>query len=340
MVSQILHALDVFVDHIRSIGWGSLAAAASLHLCKMIARTRAWRNILAAAHPDVVVRWRSVFGAYAAGAAVNAVLPARGGDVLKLYLVRQRIGGSTYPTLVATLAVDTLFDFFASAVLLAWALHLGVLPGLDALGRLRSIDWSWAERDPRLALVVGGLILAIVVAVSFVARRRITGFSQQLRDGGAILRRPRLYARSVVSWQLLDWGCRLATIYFLLRAFDLPATLHTALLVQVTQSLSTLVPLTPGGIGTEQGLVVYIFSGKAAKAAVLSFSVGMKVTLMSVNIVVGFAAIALMLRTLHWRQVVRERASVPIDPVAVGVAGADAGEGSPDSGLSHERLDD
>jgi uncharacterized membrane protein YbhN (UPF0104 family) len=94
----------------------------------------------------------------------------------------------------------------------------------------------------------------------------------------------------------------------------LPATLHTALLVQVTQSLSTLVPLTPGGIGTEQGLVVYIFAGKAAKAAVLSFSVGMKITLMSVNIVIGFAAIAVMLRTLRWRRVLAERAPDLADP--------------------------
>jgi uncharacterized membrane protein YbhN (UPF0104 family) len=291
-----------------------VGAAAGLHLCKMVARTRAWRNILAAAFPGAVVHWRSVFGAYAAGAAVNAVLPARGGDVLKLYLVKQRIESSRYPTLVATLAVDTLFDFFASAALLGWALDLGVLPGLDVLGRLRSIDWSWAERDPRLALIVAGLVVAALVVGWLLARRRIEGFAHQLRSGGAILRRPRLYLRSVVSWQALDWACRLATIYFLLQAFHLPATLHTALLVQVAQSLSTLVPLTPGGIGTEQGLVVYLFAGRATKAAVLSFSVGMKVTLMSVNIVIGVAAIAVMLRTLHWRRVLAEGAPDLADP--------------------------
>lgn len=314
MLSEILNALAVFADHLRSIGWSWLAPAAGLHLCKMLARTRAWRNIVAAAYPDAVVRWRSVFGAYAAGAAVNAVLPARGGDLLKLSLVKHRVARARYPTLVATLAVDTLFDFVASAALLAWALQQGVLPGLDVLGRLRSIDWSWADRDPRLALVVVGLVCLLLAAVWFAARRRIRGFAQQLRAGGAILRSPQRYVSSVATWQALDWGCRLATIYCLLRAFHLPATLHTVLLVQVTQSLSTLVPLTPGGIGTEQGLVVYIFSGKAAKTAVLSFSVGMKVTLMSVNIVIGFAAIAVMLRTLRWRRVLAEHAPNPTEP--------------------------
>src|SRR6185312_13163207 len=170
------------------------------------------------------------------------------------------------------------------------------------------------DRDPRLALVIAGLVCAAAVTGWFLARRRIAGFARQLRAGGAILRPPRLYLRSVVPWQTLDWACRLATIYFLLRAFHLPATLHTALLVQVAQSLSTLIPLTPGGIGTEQGLVVYIFSGKAAKTAVLSFSVGMKVTLMTVNLVIGFAAIALMLQTLRWRRLLAEQAANLADP--------------------------
>ena len=308
MPSQILHAVDVFSDHLRSIGWRWLAVAAASHLAKMLARTRAWRNILAAAHPDAVVRWRSVFGSYAAGAAVNAVLPARGGDVLKLYLIKHRVAGSRYPTLVATLAVDTLFDFFVSAALLVWVLRLGVLPGLDVLGRIRAIDWSWAERQPRLALVAAAVVLVLAVAGSLAARRRLKELAGQLRSGGAILRQPRRYLRSVVSWQALDWACRLATIYFLLRAFGVPATLHNALLVQVTQSLSTLVPLTPGGIGTEQGLIVYVFAGRAARVAVVSFSVGMKITLMTVNVVVGFAAIALMLRTLRWRRLLSERA--------------------------------
>src|SRR5438552_18558336 len=46
--------------------------------------------------------------AYIAGVGVNSVVPARGGDVVKLYLVRQRMDEANYPTLGATLAVETL----------------------------------------------------------------------------------------------------------------------------------------------------------------------------------------------------------------------------------------
>jgi uncharacterized membrane protein YbhN (UPF0104 family) len=304
MTSQLLHAIDVLDHHLRSIGWGALAAGAGLHFAKIVARTRAWRNILAAAYPAATVRWRSVFGSYASGAAVNALLPARGGDVLKLYLIKQRIEGSAYPTLVATLAVETLFDLVVSTALLAWALHLGVLPGLDVLPRLRTVDWSWASRNQHLALAVGAVVVVSAAAAMLWLRRRLRALGARLRAGGAILREPGRYLRGVVSWQLADWVLRLATNYCLLRAFGLPANVHNALLVQVTQSLSTVFPLTPAGIGTEQGLIAYVFSGRAPIASVISFSVGMKIALMTVNLVLGFSAIALMLGTFRWRKAI------------------------------------
>jgi len=268
----------------------------------MAVRTRAWRNIVAAAYPASRVHWRGIFGAYAAGAAANAILPVRGGDALKLYLAKRQVAESTYPTLVATLAVETLVDLVLSVALLVWALDQNVLPGLDALARLRSIDWSWADRHPIGALIVLLGVIAAVALTTVVARRRVEHLMAELRAGGAILRRPSLYLRRVVTWQLLDWVLRLTTIYWLLRAFHLPANAQTTLLVQVTQSLSTIVPLTPAGIGTEQGLLVYVFSGKAAATKVLSFSVGMKIVLMTITVGVGAVAAAVMLRTLSWRR--------------------------------------
>jgi hypothetical protein len=74
--------------------------------------------------------------------------------------------------------------------------------------------------------------------------------------------------------------------------------------VQVTNSLSTALPLTPAGIGTEQALLVYVFAGRAPATAVLSLSVGMKFIVVAANAVVGFGAAALMLRTLRWRRAV------------------------------------
>ena len=50
-----------------------------------------------AAYPDRRVPYPSVAGAYAAGVALNAFMPARGGDVAKLVLLRLKMPGAIFP---------------------------------------------------------------------------------------------------------------------------------------------------------------------------------------------------------------------------------------------------
>jgi glycosyltransferase 2 family protein len=292
---SVVHAAETFLAHLRDIAWLPVLFALLCHTAKMLARTRAWRNIVAAAYPQSTVRWRSIFGAYAAAAGVNALVPVRGGDVLKLYLVRRRVAESTYPTLASSLLVETIVDLALSSLLLAWALTTHVLPGVRVVRKLPEIDWFWLFRHPRLALVV--LIVAGVAVAG-----RIAAFRQRVAQGLSILRTPHRYLGRVVPWQLLDWGLRIATIYFFLRAFHIPATLDNAVRVQVTQSLATILPLTPSGIGTKQALLVYVLRGRETRTALLSFSVGMELVLTVWNALLGAAALAVMLRTLRWRR--------------------------------------
>ena len=65
---------------------------------------------------------------------------------------------------------------------------------------------------------------------------------------------------------------------------------HSVFVVQVAQTLSTLLPLTPAGIGTEQALLVYMFAGTAPASDVLSFSVGLKIVVITVNLTLGTIA--------------------------------------------------
>ena len=300
-MGAIFHAIRVFFEHLAAVEWRPLAVALVLHLLKVVLRTRGWRTILAAAYPDERIRWRGVLGAYVAGVGVNAITPARGGDVVKLYLVKRRIPSSSYATLTATLVVETLFDFVVASLLLLWAIQQGVLPALSVVERLPSVDWSWFVRHPR---VTGGIAAALLVIGLLLVTRATRTFRERFAEGFAVLRTPRLYLTGVVSWQAASWACRIAAIYFFLRAFGFDPAVRDAFLVQVVQSLATLLPFTPGGIGTEQGFLVYVFRGESSATAVVSFSVGMHLALVAVNLVVGFTAVALMLRTLRWRRVV------------------------------------
>jgi glycosyltransferase 2 family protein len=81
------------------------------------------------------------------------------------------------------------------------------------------------------------------------------------------------------------------------------ASLHNALLAQVVDSLATLFPATPGGAGTKQGLIVYLFRGQTvSRTLLLAFSVGMNIAITVTNLVLGLAAIGLMARTLSFKR--------------------------------------
>jgi uncharacterized membrane protein YbhN (UPF0104 family) len=300
-VDGILDASRAFFDGLASVKWGPLALAMLCHLLKVLARTRAWRNIVQAAYPETNVRWRSVYGSYVAGVGVNAIVPARGGDVLKLYLLKHRVEGSAYPTLGATLIVDTLFDTVIATALVAWALAFGFLPGLNVIPRLPPIDWLYLFQHPRLGLVVAALLLVSILLGLTWGSRKVKDFGDRVRQGFTILREPREYLQHVALWDALDWSLRLASVYFFLLAFGLPGGAQNVALVQTTMSLSTALPFTPGGVGTEQALLVYVFQGDAPTSTLLSFSIGMKIVLTVVNVIVGFLAILLMLRTFDWR---------------------------------------
>lgn len=304
MIHSVLHAIGVFFHHLAAVEWKWLAIGILCQLGKLVAVSRAWRNIVQAAYPERRVPWRLMFGAYVAGTGVNAIIPARGGDVVRLFLAKRRIEGSTYTTLVSTSLLQTIFDMVVASCFILWAVTQHVLPGLDALRSpsLPSLDYGWAFRHPVAGLVLFGLLLLFGTALVAWIAERVEEFKAKFAQGFAAVRNRSYYLRRVVFWQLADWSLRLATVFFFLRAFGIPATLHNALLVQVSQSLATIFPVSPAGIGTEQALLVYIFRNVTSKSTALSFSVGMRVTLIIVNAVVGFTAILLMTGTLRIRQ--------------------------------------
>jgi len=217
------------------------------------------------------------------------------------------VPGTTYPTLGATLIVETLLDMVVAGGILAWALTIGVLPGLGVLPHLPQVDWSWPLNHKREAAIIAAVWIAVLAMLAVIGIRRAREFKARVRQGFAIFRTRWAYVTQVASWQLVSWGFRIASVYFFLQAFRVPATLHNALLVLAVQSLSTLLPFTPGGVGTQQGLLVYVFNRAGTGIAgtlLLSFSVGMYIAVTIENLVIGFIALFLMLGTLRWKRVI------------------------------------
>src|SRR5262249_19664194 len=196
-----------------------------------------------------------------------------------------------------------------------------VPPALDVLPRLPSIDWHWPAKHPIAFLLIAIVWIVVIVLLVIVWSKKVEGFKQRVGAGFAILHTPKASFLGVVSWQALSWVFRAATVYFFLRAFHLPANAYTTVLVLVVQSLSTLLPFTPGGIGTQQGLIVYVFHQSkqgVGNTLLVSFSVGMQIALTVFNVVLGLISLGLMARTLRWKHLIAPARQELARPEATG----------------------
>lgn len=293
--NAVLESLETAAGRFVALDLRFVVVALAFQLGNLVLRSFALRNVLAAAYPEKRISPWTVGGAYAAGVALNAFAPARGGEALKIALLRLRIPGSSVPTLVSAGVLLTALDAVIGSSLIAGALGFGLLPSLPS-PQLPSVGTLTSHLH-----VVGAVVVALVVAAVLVAgtlSRRARGLWLHVEQGGAILRTPTRYLRSVVTLQLAGWVCRTGVAFCLLAAFGLPATVPLAVLVVVAGGLSTLVP-TPGGAGTQQVLLVYALQQTASTAAALSFSVGMQVGITAVNTTIGLMAMMLMFRTLR-----------------------------------------
>jgi uncharacterized membrane protein YbhN (UPF0104 family) len=305
-VRTVLDAIAAFWDYLASVRPLPLAIAIGCHIAKTMCTSRAWRNVLAAAYPEERVRWPRIYAAYIAGVGVNAIFPARAGDVVRLAMAHRAVKSSTYTTLVSSSVVLAIVDSACAVVLFLWALTQGVFPSFDKLPSLPSFDFAWFFDHPQFSQILIVIAVFALIALAIWIRSNVAEFRARVGQAFTVLHSPARWFRTVVVWQLADWALRLTTIWFMLDAFGITQSLRNVLLVQASQSLATLIPVSPGGVGTEQAFLVYTLRGQAPRSALLAFSVGMKLTLTAVNVVLGFTAILLTFRTVRFRKATTE----------------------------------
>jgi uncharacterized membrane protein YbhN (UPF0104 family) len=299
-VVRVLDGIDAFLDQLTAVDLLPAALAVLCQLARLTCTSQAWRNILVAAYPETHVPRRAILAAYLSGIGVNAIIPVRAGDAVRVLLAHRAVPGSTYTTVISSTLVLSIFDMLAASTLLVWAaVTLDELPGLGELPNLPSFEFAWLLERPLASVLLLAAILILLVVLAVWIHGHVVDFWDRVKQGFTVVRSPPAYLGSVAIWQAGDWALRLVTVWFMLDAFDIPQSLDNVLLVQVSSSLATLLPLTPGGLGTEQAFLLYVFSGEVAGSKLLAFSVGMRLLLLSTNIVAGFTAIALTLRTFR-----------------------------------------
>ncbi len=294
-----------FFRNLSQIEWTAFAVALLCLAAMQLCRAWAWRNVLRAAYPDKPIAFLPLSAAYLAGAGINAVLPAHAGDVTKVFLVKRQIPDSSYPAVTSSFLVQTVFDTTVGVLVLVYAITQGLLPPLPRIPDLPAFEISfWAEHPRTLAIVVAVLAVAITMGIYLLAHR-VRRFWARVRQGVAILGQPRRYLREVAAWQGIGWLFRFTAFWFFLEAFGIGGSVGNVMLVMSVQAIANVVPLTPGGAGAQQALLVATLSGPS-RTAVLSFSVGTQIAMAAWSVVLGFAAILLVFKTTDWRGLIRQ----------------------------------
>lgn len=298
------HGAQEFFHRLSEIGWLSMAVALAFYLGHLLARSRAWQNVLRAAYPDRKVPFARIAAAYLVGAGMNSVVPARVGDAVKIFLTKRSIRRSTYPTVVSSFFVGSVFDTAAGILVFVYALSQGLLPKPPELPDLPAFDIAfWAQHPDFLVFTLTALAIALVVAFALLARR-VEAFWDRVKQGAIVLATPMLYLKTVASWQGLGWVLRFLSYWFFLEAFHIGGTFQNVLLVMSVQAISTLLPLTPGGAGAQQALLVATLVGPGP-IAVLTYSVGQQIAIAAWTVILGAIALIFVFRTTNWRSLMR-----------------------------------
>jgi uncharacterized membrane protein YbhN (UPF0104 family) len=309
--SSLAHSFNAFTEaaghffsDLAAVHWAALALGLAFFGLNLTLRSRAFFHSLRAAYPAALFQWRRIWGAYMAAVGFNNVVPARGGDVIKLFLSRSSIPNSTYPTVAAAFFVESIFDAAAGVLVLLFAFTQGVFPKPPDFSKLGSFDIAYLFGHFRFTLFLITLLAVLGLAAFALLSARAKAFWARVRQGVTILTdRPR-YLREVAVWQAGAWLSRFAAFWFLLDAFRVGGSLRNVLLVFGVNQVAGAVPFTPGGAGVQQALLVKVFSSSAPTAVVAAYSVGQQIAISAFTAMLGLGAVVFIFRFRSFREVI------------------------------------
>ena len=317
--SSFFDAVGDFVSNLAAVNWLTLIGALALFVAYLSVRARASFHILRAAYPQERFLFRHIWGAYLAGYGFNSVVPARGGDIVRLFLTRTSVPRSSYPAVGSSFFVEQIFDLTLAIPILLFAFTQGAFPKPPDFSKLPAFDLAFFASHPRFTLFVLTALAILALLAFALLSASVRAFWSRVRQGVTILSDRRRYFREVWLVQLGGWCLRFAAYWLLLEAFNVGGSVGNVLLVLGVNAVAALVPFTPGGAGVQQALLVKVFAGTAAGTTVAAYSVGQQIAIAATTFACGFAALVFIFRFRSFKEVIaagREARTAPAEPRA------------------------
>ncbi len=297
-LSDFFEAVDQFFSDIAAIKWGALVVALAFFTGYLSLRARASFNILRAAYPTETFRYKDILAAYFAGYGFNSVIPARGGDVIRLFLTKTSVPRSSYPAVASSFFVENVFDLTMAVFILTFAFTQGVFPKPPEFASLDAFDLSYFAQHPQFALFTITALAVLSLAAVAILSARVRAFWARVKQGLTILYDRNRYLREVWLIQFAGWLCRFTAFWFLLEAFNIGGSVKNVLLVLGVNAVAAAVPFTPGGAGVQQALLVKVFGSSAT-----AYSVGQQIAIAAWTFGIGFLAIAIVFKMRSFKEV-------------------------------------
>jgi glycosyltransferase 2 family protein len=260
----------------------ALVGALGLYALATLIRAERWDRILRRA--GVRVKRADVYALVPVGYMGNNVLPARGGELLRTFLLGSRTD-ATKRTILGTIFAERVLD----------AVALGVILIFLAADLLRELP-----KPNQTVVLLGVALLALAFAVAAIAFLRFRERLVFLLRALAPLAQP---SRQLLSLQgavllvvsLAIW-CVEAGVYMAVgHALDIGLSLRDGLAVVAFTNAAALIPAAPGYIGTYDAAVIFAVGAvsSAAKASVLSYLLLLRFVLFIPITIAGFALLVL-----------------------------------------------
>jgi len=256
----------------------ALVVALGLYAVATLMRGERWARILwrAGVHD---ARRGDAYALVPVGYMGNNVLPARGGELLRTFLLGGRAQAAKR-TILGTILAERVLD----------ALALGVILVVLAAGLLRRLP-----APSETLLLAGGALLVVLALLAVVAfaryRERLVFVLRALAPMAAPSRRLLSgFGLVLLGASLLIW-CVEASVYLEVgRAIGVGLSLRDGLAVVAFTNAAALVPAAPGYIGTYDAAVIFAVDAvsTAAKSSVLAYLLLLRFVLFIPITIVGF----------------------------------------------------
>ena len=240
-----------------------LVLATVVNLASLAVRGARWALLLRGAGVrDTTLALRAA----AVGSGLNNVLPASGGEAVRVLLVA-RESGALRSRVAASVVLDRGIDALVFLALLAIAPHVVPLPGmLQRWGRIAGIVLAVAmvvlvpllvrtARRRRMDDVTAPEALPEGAPTMVRLRATLASFARALADIAGTRRLAPAFAISLVSWSL-----QLATYHFTARAAGLQASPVASGAALLAVNIAFFVQVTPGNVGVFQVIYALVMS--------------------------------------------------------------------------------